>query len=53
MTTQDRREFTAYLRACTNRQVRGVLEKETGGRREAYANLAREELARRNLMENT
>ena len=49
MTAQDIREFNAYLRACTDRQLQGVLEKETGGRRETYAALAEAELARRGL----
>lgn len=48
---KDRGEFIAYLRNCTDRQVYGVLEKEVGGRREDYAELARNELARRGLPE--
>jgi hypothetical protein len=50
MTKKDREEFQAYLQACTDRQVYGVLEKEQKAGRRAYANLAREELARRNLL---
>jgi hypothetical protein len=51
MSKKDREEFRAYLRGCTDRQVYGVLEKERAAGRRAYANLAREELARRNLLE--
>lgn len=51
MKAKDRGEFIAYLRNCTDRQVYGVLEKEAGGRREDYAELARNELARRGLPE--
>jgi hypothetical protein len=51
MTNQDRHEFEGYLRQCTDRQVYGVLEKERAAGRRAYANLARAELARRNLSE--
>lgn len=49
MTKKDRLEFIAYLRACTDSQVYGVLEKERGAGREDYAELAENELERRNL----
>jgi hypothetical protein len=52
MTTQDRKEFEGYLRQCTDRQVYGVLAKERRAGRADYADLARNELARRNLMED-
>lgn len=52
MTKRDRAEFIGYLNNCTDRQVYGVLEKEVGGRREDYADLARNELARRGLSED-
>lgn len=49
MTSDDRKEFIDYLRACTDRQVYGVLEKEETAGREDYAALARDELERRGL----
>lgn len=49
MTKQDRREFQAYLRACTDAQVWGVLEKEELAGREDYVELARNEAERRGL----
>jgi hypothetical protein len=49
MTEQDRREFNAYLRNCSNSQVEGVLEKEKSAGRRDYAALAQEELERRGL----
>lgn len=49
MTEKDRVEFKAYLRACTDRQVYGVLEKEKAARRKDYAELAQNELERRGL----
>lgn len=49
-TTKERESFAAYLRACTDRQVLGVYEKERAARRRAYATLAKEEAIRRNLI---
>lgn len=49
MTKKDREEFVAYLRACTDRQVYGVLEKERAAGRRAYVELAKAELERRGL----
>lgn len=52
MNKQDREEFKQYLRQCTDRQVYGVLEKETDAGRDDYAELARNELERRGLPED-
>jgi hypothetical protein len=49
MTHQDAREFRAYLRACTDNQVRGVYEKERAAGRDDYAALAKTEAARRGI----
>ena len=50
MTAKDTREFIAYLRACTDAQVIGVLDKERAAGREDYAALAKGEADRRNIM---
>jgi hypothetical protein len=50
MTKQDRKEFAAYLRQCTDNQVLGVLEKERAAKRRAYAAMAEQEASRRNLL---
>lgn len=52
MTRQDKQEFRGYLQNCTDRQVYGVLQKEKDAGREDYADLARDELFRRNLSEH-
>lgn len=49
MTNKDRNEFNAYLGNCTNRQVEGVLEKETTAGRTEYVELAKAEMERRGL----
>ncbi|MGK2884353.1 MAG: hypothetical protein ACSLE8_06190 [Rhodococcus sp. (in: high G+C Gram-positive bacteria)] len=49
MTNQDRIEFIAYLRACTDNQVHGVFDKEVYAGRDDYAELAQEEAERRGL----
>ncbi|WP_157641872.1 hypothetical protein [Burkholderia ubonensis] len=49
MSAQDRREFNAYLRNCTDRQVQGVLEKEQAAGRKGYSDLAQAELEHRGL----
>lgn len=53
MTNDDRIEFKAYLRACTDKQVFGVLEKEQAANRQEYADLALDELERRGLEQPT
>lgn len=49
MNQKDRTEFKAYLRDCTDQQVRGVYEKEDRANRPDYAALAREEAAKRGI----
>ena len=49
LSAQDIREFSAYLRNCTDRQVAGVYEKESEAGREAYAELAKLEADRRGI----
>lgn len=49
MTAQDMREFNEYLRQCSDAQVEGAWEKETEADREDYAELAWQELIRRDL----
>jgi hypothetical protein len=44
---RERREFEAYLRACTDAQVQGVLEKEHAANRHHLVRLAKSELAYR------
>jgi hypothetical protein len=41
---RDKREFEAYLRACTDAQVQGVLEKERAANRKYFVRLAKLEL---------
>lgn len=43
MTKKDREEFKAYLRNCTDSQVRGVYQKEAHALRWDYAALAEDE----------
>jgi hypothetical protein len=43
MNKQDKEEFVAYLRACTDSQVYGVLEKESVAGRVDYVDLAKAE----------
>lgn len=50
LTAKDIREFSAYLRACTDAQVRGVYEKEKTADRQAYAELALIEATRRGIV---
>jgi hypothetical protein len=40
-------EFRAYLRACTDRQVQGVYDREKDAGRTKFATMAREEAASR------
>ena len=49
MSNDDRKEFIAYIRACTDSQVEGVYEKERMARRFDYAKLAAEEASRRGI----
>lgn len=49
ITAQDIREFNDYLKACTDNQVRGVLEKEQAAGREEYVELAQAEMEKRGL----
>jgi len=49
LAAKDIREFTAYLRNCTDAQVRGVYEKEKAAGRDAYMALAEAEADRRGL----
>lgn len=49
MNAQDIREFSAYLRACTDEQVRGVYIREHTAGREDYAELARNEAMARGI----
>jgi hypothetical protein len=50
ITAKDIREFNAYLRNCTDRQVQGVYEKERDAGREEYVELARAEAERRGIV---
>jgi hypothetical protein len=50
MSAQDMREFAAYLKNCTDRQVLGVMEKERAAGRDGYALLAELEAESRNLV---
>lgn len=47
MTEQDRDEFVAYLEACTNRQLDGVLAKERAAYRDEYVELVLDEIEQR------
>jgi hypothetical protein len=49
MTREDREEFRLYCWNCTDRQVRGVYEKERDAGRDDYAEIARAEAERRNI----
>jgi hypothetical protein len=51
ITAKDIREFNGYLRNCTDKQVRGVFEKEKLAARWGYVELAKQELLKRNLWE--
>lgn len=49
LSKKDRAEFIGYLRVCSDRQVEGVLEKETNAGRTGYSELASAEMQRRGL----
>ena len=53
MPPAERREFSCYLRAYTNRQVQGVYDKETAAGRQDYADLAVIEAERRSITIDT
>jgi hypothetical protein len=50
MTAHDMREFRGYLKNCTDRQVRGVYEKERDAGRDDYAELALAEAEARGIV---
>lgn len=52
MNAQDMREFRAYLKQCTDNQVRGVYEKERDAGRDDYAELALAEAEARGISVN-
>jgi len=45
----DLRDFTTYLKNCTDSQVKGVYDKERAARRDMYVILVEQEAARRNI----
>lgn len=49
LSDQDRQEFVAYLKGCTDSQVRGVYEKEKAAHRKEYAELAKHEAELRGI----
>ena len=49
VTLRDKKEFTGYLRACTDRQVQGVYDKESQAARRVYARLAEAEATKRGI----
>lgn len=49
MTKSEEQDFRGYLRNCTDRQVRGVYEKERDAGRTDYQRLAEIEAARRGI----
>jgi len=49
ITADDIREFSSYLRQCTDAQVRGVYDKEKKAGRDEYVALAEVEAERRGL----
>lgn len=49
MTKREEAEFRQYLRQCTDRQVRGVYEKERDAGRTDYMRLAEIEAAARKI----
>ena len=49
-TASDIREFNGYLRNCTNAQVVGVCKKEHEAGRDDYAELAKAEAERREIL---
>lgn len=49
LSARDIREFAAYLRGCTDRQVRGFWEKEKEAGRDGYAALAETEAVKRGI----
>jgi len=49
LSASDIRDFSGYLRNCTDRQVQGVYDKEKNAGRDGYAELAINEAARRGI----
>lgn len=49
LTADEIRDFSAYLRNCTDSQVQGVYDKEIEAGRTAYAELAVIEAGRRGI----
>ena len=49
LSAQDIREFSGYLRNCTDNQVRGCYEKEKAAGRDGYVALCEAEAARRGV----
>lgn len=50
MTSKNRDDWKAYLRQCTDAQVRGCYEKERAANRRAFAQLCMDEAARRGIV---
>jgi hypothetical protein len=50
ITAEEMRDFRGYLRNCTDRQVRGVYDKEREAGRMEYAELALAEAERRGIL---
>lgn len=48
-TAQDKAEFRAYCKGCTDSQLQNVYNKERAARRMVYAEIAQNEIARRGL----
>lgn len=48
-TKDDRKDFRAYCKQCTDTQLRNVYSAERAARRRVYADIAKEELATRGL----
>lgn len=49
MNAKDKKEFRAYLKNCTDAQVKGVYEKENSAGRNDYAKLAIAEAKQRSI----
>ncbi len=49
MTAQDIKEFSEYLKNCTDKQIHGVCEKEKTARREDYVELTLSEAEHRGI----
>lgn len=49
MTRDERQDFIGYLRACTDHQLYGVLEKERAAKRTDEIDLTKAEMERRGI----